>query len=103
VSTGNTSMDVQQRVTEIRARADSLQRNTASNEHALQAREAALLAAGLIRDVRGDSATGTSGTTDVQQSAEAIDAQRPLLDQTTQVQQFFERSAAALRDLQGRS
>ncbi len=88
---------VQPRVREIRERADAMQQNRNSNDHALQAREAFVLASSLIAQMRG---MGAAGDTDaLQQAATAIEPSRPLLDQSNQIEQFFEQAGAAIRRL----
>ena len=98
----NTSLDVQQRLSEVRQRAEEIQRDATASTHALKAREAFLLAANLIRDAHANSTVANAASTNLQQAAEEIDANRPLLDQTSEVRQFFERSARSLRDIHAR-
>ena len=88
------TVDVSQRVGEIRARADAMQQNATSSEHALQAREASLLAAALMREL-----PGATGGAEAYTAAEAIQADRPLMEQTDAVHRFFEQSATVVRGL----
>ena len=77
-----------------------MQRDPTSTRHALQAREAALLADGLIQQLqaaRGGDAASAPGA--VGEAARAIDAQRPLLEQMSEVDRFFDQAADALRTL----
>ena len=94
------NVDVRTRVTEIRERADAMQRNPASTEHALQAREAFLVASSLMQQMqqgRGDVALGA--VREVHDAATAIEPGTRLLDQTARVERFFDRSANAVREL----
>ena len=88
------AVDVSQRVAEIRERADAMQQNPASSEHAVQASEATLLAAALMREL-----PGATGGAEAYSAAQAIRGDRPLLEQTDAVRRFFEQSAAVLRSL----
>ena len=93
-------VDVEQRLTGIRERADAMQRDPASTQHALQAREAALLAGGLLQQMQAARAgTAESAPGPVNEAAQAISAERPLLEQVGEVQRFFEQAASALRAL----
>lgn len=88
---------LQPRLREIRERADAMQQNPNSNEHALQAREAFVLASSLIAQMQGSGAAGN--TEALQQAATAIEPSRPLLDQGNQIEQFFEQAGEAVRRL----
>lgn len=93
-------VDVEQRLTGIRERADAMQRDSTSTQHALQAREAALLAGGLLQQMQAARAgTAESAPGPVNEAARAISAERPLLEQVSEVQRFFEQAASALRAL----
>lgn len=94
-STGGVA--VQPRIREIRERADAMQQNPSSTEHALQAREAFVLASSLIAQMRG---SGAAGNTDaLQQAAMAIEPARPLLEQSDRIEAFFEQAGEAVRSL----
>lgn len=88
------AVDVSQRVAEIRERADAMQQNPTSSEHAVQASEATLLAAALMREL-----PGATGGAEAYSAAQAIRGDRPLLEQTDAVRRFFEQSATVLRSL----
>lgn len=93
-------VDVQARVAEIRERADAMQEDPTSAEHARQAREAFLVASSLMQQMqqgRGDAAVGA--VREVHEAATAIEARTRLLDQTERVERFFDRSANAVREL----
>lgn len=93
-------VDVDQRLTGIRERADAMQREPTSTQHALQAREAAMLAGGLLQQMQAARAgTVESAPGPVNDAAQAISAERPLLEQVSEVQRFFEQAASALRAL----
>ncbi|MDF1501334.1 hypothetical protein [Roseisolibacter sp. H3M3-2] len=94
------NVDVQARIAEIRQHADAMQRDPASTEHALQTREAFLVASSLMQQMqqgRGDAAVGA--VREAHDAATAIEARTRLLDQTQRVERFFDRSANAVREL----
>lgn len=94
------NVDVQARVTEIREHADAMQRDPASTEHALQTREAFLVASSLMQQVQqGRSDASAAAVREVHDAATAIEARTRLLDQTERVERFFDRSANAVREL----
>ena len=93
-------VDVQQRLSEIRQRADALQRDPASTEHALQAREAFVMASALMEQMQQARFSGlASQVREVSDAATAIRPDQPLLRQAGEVQRFFERSANAVREM----
>lgn len=95
-----TGVDIQQRTAEIRQRADAMQRDPNSTEHALQAREAFLLASGTMRQMQEARFSGLAGAVgELNGAATAIQAERRLLDQTSEVRRFFERAAAVLGEM----
>ncbi len=113
VAAGNPTgdLDVQQRIEAIRERADAIQQNPTSLDHALQTREAFNVAAGVVARLRGtaDSA-GTAGTATGESAsaanadallnaANAIEPSRPLLEQVDRVERFFTQAAEALQGL----
>ncbi len=99
-------VSVQPRIDEIRERADAMQRNPTSTEHALQAREAFAIAASLIGQMRNNASAGTANASGgdqnaLQEAAMAIAPSRPLLDQMEQIEQFFGRAGDAVRNMNG--
>ncbi len=89
-------VDVEARIDEIRQRADAMQQNPTATEHALQAREAFVMAASLMGQMRSNTGANQDA---VQEAAMAIEPSRNLLDQSEQIEQFFARAGDALRDL----
>lgn len=83
------------RVAMLRDRADALQRNPQSTEHARYAREAFDAAAELMRAMQ----TGASSdqVAEVSRAASALERNTMLLLQREAVQRFFDQSSAALR------
>ena len=93
-------VDAQARLGEIRERADAMQRDPTSREHALQAREAFLVVSSLMSRLQeGRDGAAAESVREVTDAASAVQADRPLLEQTTEVRRFFERSANALREM----
>ncbi len=89
---------LQPRIAEIRQRADAMQRAPNSDEHALMAREAFVLASSVIAQM--DSTRGGANaamTSSLRESAMDIEPSVPLLDQTDKIEQFFERAGNAFR------
>ncbi len=93
-------MDVNARASEIRERADAMQRDPSATTHALQAREAFLLAAGVLREMRPDAGDGDRVAA-AHAAALAVDPKTPLLDQGARVEAFFARTADAIRQIAG--
>lgn len=93
------TVDVSERVGEIRAHADRLQQNPTSTAHALQAREGALLAAALMRQLVGTEGDAATAARDAYTTAEQIAPQTLLLDQVDTVRRFFDQSANVVRGL----
>jgi hypothetical protein len=82
----------------VRAQAEAMQKDPQSLQHADQAREAFSSAASAMQNLQksrfpqlGEQVGG------VQEAAAGVDPKRPLLEQTEAIEQFFQRSAAALR------
>ena len=92
---GKSDENIQSRVVMLRERADALQRNPQSTEHARYAREAFDAAAELMRAMQ----TGTSSdeVAEVGRAASALEPNTMLLLQREAVQRFFDQSSAALR------
>lgn len=93
-------VQVRPRLDEIEQRADDLQRDPMSTGHALKAREAFLMAASLMGQMQNDGAAASA--TPVQNAmtaAEAISPNALLLEQTTEIQRFFDQAAVAVRAL----
>jgi len=85
---------------DLRQRADSLQRNPDATSHALHTREAFLIAASLIQNLQERRAPDRAADANaVWAAARRIDARRPLLEQSADVERFFERAATALGSL----
>lgn len=93
------TVDVSERLAEIRDRADQMQREPTSSQHALQAREATLLAAALMRQLGGTEGDAGTQAQAAYTTAESIAPDTPLLDQIETVRRFFDQSAATLRSL----
>lgn len=72
---------------EIRSRAEQIQREPASPRHANAVRDAFMLAAQAM-----------PGDADLQQRAQAISAQQPLLEQTDAIRDFFKASGEAVQE-----
>ena len=93
-------VDVEERLGAIRAQADAMQRDPTSTQHALQTREAFLLASGLMRQLQEARFAGLANEVgEVNDAASAVQPDRPLLDQTAEVQRFFDRAANAVREM----
>ena len=93
-------VDIQERLSAIRTRADAMQREPTSGQHSLQAREALLLASGVLSQIQeARFATLASAVGEVNSAATAVQADRSLLDQTTAVQRFFERASQAVQEM----
>lgn len=93
-------VDVEERLGAIRTHADAMQRDPTSTQHALQTREAFLIASGLMQQFQEARFTGlTAQVGEVNDAASAVQSDRPLLDQMTEVQRFFERAAHAVREM----
>ena len=93
---GRQSLDSQ--VSWLRVRADTLQRDWGSADHARAARQAFLSAASLIQALQEqrypDAMDEVTGVVDASQG---VKADLPLLQQKAEVQQFFDRVADAVR------
>jgi hypothetical protein len=96
---GKSDENIQSRVTMLRERAEALQRNPQSTEHARYAREAFDASAELMRAMQ----TGTSSNevAEVDRAASALDPNTMLLQQRETVQRFFDQAGAALRAMNG--
>lgn len=94
------SVEVAPRLVEMRALADSMQMNPQSREHARHAREAFLIAAGLMVQMQqAGRAVPPNTVAEVRSTAESIQPAVPLLDQIANVRRFFEQTATALRSM----
>ncbi len=94
------SGDVAPRLATMRALADSLQANPQSTEHARHAREAFLITADLMEQMRqGGRDISQTAVAELRGMAESIRPTVPLLDQIANVRRFFEQTAAALRSM----
>ena len=84
----------------LRARADELQRDPQATDHARQVRAAFTAAAGLLQTLHERVGAGTpEQMTDVREAATAVDADRLLLRQKAEVQQFFDRASTAVQGM----
>jgi hypothetical protein len=82
----------------IRERADLMQQDPQSTEHARQAREAFDSVADAMQTLQQNRFPQLADQVGrVQEAASAVDPQRLLLEQTDAVERFFQRSADALR------
>ena len=97
---GGVSLDA--RITALRNRADALQRNWRSTEHARYTREAFDSAAALVEGMQQQRFTNIANeAAQLRQAASAVTPDRLLLQQTAEVQQFFQRAADAVRAMAG--
>lgn len=94
---GSAGADVEREANLLRDRADALQRDPSSTEHARIAREAFVSLAGLMVALQQGQPALVTGADEVRRAAEAIQPDRRLLDQRAEVQTFFDRAASALR------
>ena len=96
---GKSDANIQSRVAMLRERADALQRNPQSTEHARYAREAFDAAAELMRAMQ--TGASSNAVAETSQAAGALDPGTMLLLQREAVQRFFDRAGAALRAMNG--
>ncbi len=90
---------VQPRVDEIKERADAMQRNPNATQHALQTREAFILASSLIAQMNGNAGSaGAANLSALQNAATAIEPSTALLDQADRIEQFFMLAGEAIRN-----
>jgi hypothetical protein len=94
-----TTTDASRHIAAMRKWADAMQRDPQSLQHADHARAAFVSAAHAMEILGADRSDGIQAVQAVRESAERMDAQRPMLDQATQIEDFFDRSAQALRTL----
>jgi hypothetical protein len=91
---------IQPRLDSLRQRADDLERNAGSTNHARYAREAFVAAAGVMSAIQQQRYPNLSSQVSaVRQAAESVQPGTLLLEQKTQVQQFFDRAADAMRGM----
>ena len=91
------SAAVAPRIAQLRQQADAIEREPQSLRHAEMVRQAMIAGAGLIQDV-GARGGRTMDSGSVSAAAEAIDTNRPLLEQTDTITRFFNAAATALGD-----
>jgi hypothetical protein len=96
---GRSDENIRSRVTMLHERADALQRNPQSTEHARYAREAFDAAAELMRAVQ--TGTSSNAVAEVSRAAGALEPNTMLLQQREAVQGFFDRAGSALRAMNG--
>lgn len=90
--------DLQPRLDSLRVRADRMQREPTSTAHAEQARQAFLAAAIAMQTLQERAfPSAVSEVAEVRRAASAVVGDRLLLDQTADVQRFFDSAAAALQ------
>jgi hypothetical protein len=92
---GRSDENVSAKVETLRERADALQRNPQSMEHARYARDAFDAAAELMRALQTPSSS--AAVAEVTRAAGALQPGTMLLQQPEAVQRFFDQSATALR------
>lgn len=101
-----TNEDLSQRLTEFQQKADRLQTDPQSLGHANIIKEVFVSAVDVMGSMEESRPSGSNALknriADLRQSAESIDAGRPLLDQNEQVTQFFNQSAETLEMLANR-
>lgn len=95
-------VEVKPRLDEIQQRANDLERDPSATSHALKTREAFLMAAGLMSQTQQEGDAETSAQVQhVMTAAEAVRANVLLLEQTAEIQRFFDQSAIAVRAMAG--
>jgi len=102
VSTNDSAGGVSQaqRIQEIRERADAMQRDPTSTQHALQAREAFTMISSMIAQMSGQATARAAGNLDaLQNAAMGIDPNRDLLEQANQIEEFFAQAGQAIRNM----
>lgn len=93
---GSVSLD--SRITALRNRADALQRNWRSTEHARYTREAFDSAAVLVEGMQRQRFSNIANeAAQLRQAASGVAPDRLLLEQKAEVQRFFQRAADAVR------
>jgi hypothetical protein len=95
--------NVRERLQAFRRMAEQIQSNPEAAAHANQVREVFMSAANLMsamqQDRWSDAADIRSAVENVRTAAGAIAADRPLLEQASDVRRFFDRAATALREM----
>ncbi len=90
----------EQRIAEIRERADAMQRDPTSTQHALQTREAFIMISSTIAQMSGSAADRAADNLDaLKNAATGIDASRLLSDQADKIEEFFAQAAESIRDM----
>jgi hypothetical protein len=92
---GKSDENIQSRVTMLRDRADALQRDPQSTEHARYARDAFDAAAELMRAMQTEASS--NAVAEASQAAGALEPNTMLLMQREAVQRFFDRAGTVLR------
>lgn len=90
---------LQPRIDEIRDRANTMQQNANSTDHALQTREAFAVASSLMMQMNSNMGGADGALTGLQNAAMAIKPSEMLLDQTDAVKQFFSQAAQEVRGM----
>jgi hypothetical protein len=92
--------DIKERLDLLRGYADRLQEDRRSNEHADRVFAAFTLASDLIDSIeRHISRNHKYEVAEVRQAAEAVDPDKPLLDQKAEVETFLEKTSRLLSEL----
>lgn len=91
--------DLRPRLDWLREKADSLQRNPQSNQHAGQARDAFIGATAIMEELRARRPNITDQVRQARDAAESLRERGQLLEQRAEVQRFFERAAEVLRNI----
>jgi len=96
--TGGNVPDLQTRVDSMNTLADAMQRESSSLKHANFAHQAFMIAADVMKDLQQSRFPNASNDVQqVRQAANDVEAGTPLLDQRSQIRQFFDRAATAVR------
>ena len=94
---------VEQRVNTLRERADALQRNPESREHARLAREAFVAVVDVMRDLQQQRFPDAANQVEqVRLAATSVTADRELLQQKEEVQRFFDRAGEVVQHMAAR-
>ena len=97
------SQNVRHHLEAFRQTAQKIQANPGARNHADQVRDAFMNAANLMstmqQDRWGDDTEMRNELDEVRAAAAAIEARRPLLEQTDRVREFFDRAAAVVRHM----
>lgn len=87
----------------LRTRADNLERNAQSSEHARMAQEAMVTGAELMQALQQRAPGAADHVTRMRQSAQAIQPGAQMLEQRQHIKDYFDHAAAALRTMTGQA